>query len=70
MAKKQSISKKNRDAVCSKLEWESGFEYFITGSDFADIKDEHFHKLREEFVQAYQALESYLEYDKYLNTLN
>lgn len=70
LAKKPKISRKNRDAVCSKIEWEGGFEYFITGSDFKDIKDENFHKLREAFVRAYKALDEYLEYPAYLDTLS
>lgn len=67
MAKKPKISRKNRDSICGKLEWEGGLDYLVNGSDFEDIKDPHFHVLREKFVAASKELETYLEYEAYLN---
>lgn len=69
MTEKSRISKVNQDIICSKLEWEGGFEYLITGSDFHHVSDPAFHKLRKAFVKAYKALDAYLEYDKYLDSL-
>jgi hypothetical protein len=69
MPKTAKISRENRESICGKLEWEGGFEYFIAGSDFRDIKDARFHKLRKEFVRAYRALDAYLEYPAYLDSL-
>ena len=54
-----------RKAVCAKLEWEGGLEYLIGGSNFPEIKDERFHKLREDFVKAANALTDYLRYNEY-----
>lgn len=50
----------NLDEVRSKLEWEGGFEYFINGSTFKDVKDLEFHRLRENFIAAYTELDEYL----------
>ncbi len=59
-----------RKEVCARLEWEGGLEYLvITGYDFPEIKDEHFHALREAFVNAARALEGYVRYDDYLNEI-
>lgn len=47
--------------VSDKLEWEGGYEYFYGGSDFKDVDDPEFHRLREAFVAAWSALEEYME---------
>lgn len=46
--------------VCACVENE-GFDYaFRHYSDFREVKDEEFHKLRKAYVDAAQALEDYL----------
>ena len=51
---------KQLDYVRDKVENE-GFHYCFTGySDFKDIKDEEFHKLREAYVKAAEQLADYL----------
>ena len=52
-----------REDVIQSIEQE-GFGYtFIHYDDFKEIKDEEFHKLREEFVKAAQKLADYLYFD-------
>lgn len=46
--------------VVDKLYWEGGFDYFIGGSEFAEVKDAHFHFLRKAFVRAHSELDEYL----------
>lgn len=54
---------KELDYVRSKVENE-GFHYcFTCYSDFPEIKDEAFHKLRETYVEAAQQLADYLGVD-------
>lgn len=44
---------------------QEGFDYCFTGySDFADIKDEEFHKLRKAYVTAAEALQKYIGWGK------
>lgn len=39
-----------------------GFDYaFMCYSDFDDIKDLEFHKLRKEYINAHEKLQSYIE---------
>lgn len=41
-----------------------GFDYaFVDYSDFSEIKDEEFHKLREAYVQAAEALREYIGFE-------
>jgi hypothetical protein len=65
----KKMSKKNRNELCGKLEWEGGYEYLVTGSDFANIEDERFHELRKAFVKAYKELDEYVGYPAYLDML-
>jgi len=54
-----SISEK--EDIQSTIENE-GFEYtFIDYSDFENIKDKEFHKLRLDYIKAFKALEKYIE---------
>ena len=40
---------------------QEGFDYCFTGySDFLDIKDKEFHKLRKAYVEAAEALKKYI----------
>lgn len=40
---------------------QEGFDYaFCDYSNFEDVKDEEFHKLRKNYIEAKQALENYL----------
>jgi hypothetical protein len=56
----------DRDYVCGKIDNE-GFDYcFINYSNFEEIKDVKFHKLREEYIQARNKLANYLDFEKYL----
>ena len=54
------MTKKERENLQGKLEWEGGFEYFIGGSSFEEIKDKKFHALREAFVKSHSELEAYI----------
>lgn len=39
-----------------------GFDYaFRFGSEFEDIKDEEFHKLRKTYIESAKALEKYID---------
>jgi hypothetical protein len=54
---------KELDYVRDTIENE-GFGYaFIDYSDFADIKDEEFHRLRKLYVEAHEKLAAYLGID-------
>lgn len=46
--------------VRDKIDYEGGFDYFIGGSNFDDVKDEEFHRLRLAFMKAYEELDEYL----------
>lgn len=60
------MKKKDRDYVCSVIS-EEGFDYgFIHYGDFSEIEDSEFHKLREEFIQAYNKLSECIKYEEYL----
>ena len=55
------MNKKEREYVQGKIENE-GFDYcFVDFSDFKQIKDTEFHKLREAYCAAHKALSDYLE---------
>lgn len=42
-----------------------GFEYaFVHYSDFKEVKDEEFHKLRKAYADAYAALSEYLHIEE------
>lgn len=52
------------DYVRAKVDAE-GFEYaFVNYSDFADVKDEEFHRLREAYLAAGKALAEYIGADQ------
>lgn len=54
---------KELDKVRDTIENES-FDYaFVHYSDFAEVKDPEFHKLRETYVEAREALADYLGID-------
>lgn len=58
MAKK--LTKKEKEEIRNIVENE-GFEYaFRDYSDFDEIKDEEFHKLRLAFIEAAENLENYI----------
>lgn len=43
-----------------------GFDYcFIHYSDFSEVNDPEFHRLREKYVEAHNALWDYLDMDSY-----
>lgn len=54
------MTKAQKQDVLGKLDWEGGFEYFIGGSSFKEVKDKKFHQLREDFIKAHNALSEYL----------
>ena len=54
------MNEQERIAVLSKLEWEGGYEYLITGSRFSEIKDKKFHDLRNALVKSWKNMEEYL----------
>ena len=44
---------------------QEGFDYCFTGySDFLEIKDEEFHRLRKAYVDAAEALQKYIGWGK------
>jgi hypothetical protein len=54
------MTSEDANYVLSKIENE-GFDYcFIDYSDFKEIDDEEFHRLREAYVKAHTELEAYL----------
>jgi hypothetical protein len=58
------MDERERRDVVGKLEWEGGLEYLIQGSDFADIHDQKFHKLRLAYKVAAEKLSTYLRLDE------
>jgi hypothetical protein len=54
------MTDKDRRKVLAKLEWEDGYEYFINGSSFPEIKDKEFRRLVDNFRKAHGALKAYL----------
>lgn len=53
----------DRDDVLARIDAE-GFDYcFCSYSDFPDVKDKEFHKLRAGYVKAAEALKEYLGCD-------
>jgi hypothetical protein len=60
------MTPKDIDYVRSKIANE-GFSYTFHGySDFPDIKDEEFHKLRKEYIEASKKLAKYLNIEDVL----
>ena len=60
------MTKKQRQEVLGKLDWEGGYDYFVDGSDFSEVRDKKFHKLRKAIVDSHNAMHEYLgelEYD-------
>jgi hypothetical protein len=54
------MNKEDRNYLLSKIDNE-GFDYtFIDYSDFEDINDDKFHRLRNEYKQAKEKLAEYL----------
>ena len=52
--------------VLSKID-DEGFDYcFLHYSDFREIEDEEFHRLRDNYLKAQKQLEEYLLYSKAL----
>lgn len=60
LKKTQPMTYQDKQDVLSKLDWESGFEYFITGSDFPEYTDVDFRCLVNAFRKAYEDLEEFL----------
>jgi hypothetical protein len=56
---------KDKKALCSKLDWEGGFEAFLIYSDFPEIEDKKFRKLVTAYKKAYKNLSKYIGWDKY-----
>lgn len=57
------MTDKEKNYVQSTIENE-GFDYvFVHYSDFEDIKDEEFHRLRKEFIEARDKLGDYVGWD-------
>lgn len=55
--------KKEKNYVRATVENE-GFDYaFVHYSDFEDIKDEKFHELRKNFLEAREKLAEYIEFE-------
>lgn len=50
----------DRIKVLDKLEWEGGYEYFITGSDFPEIEDKEFREAYDNLVDAWTTMEELL----------
>lgn len=56
----ESMTKTEREDVRSTIENE-GFDYAFEGySDFPEIKDEEFHRLRKAYLAARKSLEDYI----------
>ena len=56
---------KEKDEICSVIDNE-GFDYtFTSKTSFKDIKDEEFHKLRNEYIQAQKKLSKYVGWDNW-----
>lgn len=66
MEGKGSMKKQDKIDVCSIVDNE-GFDYaFRDYSEFEEIKDEQFHKLRQAYVEAAQKLDDYIGFAEYL----
>jgi hypothetical protein len=63
--KENNMKKKQKLELCQKLDWEGGFEAFITYSDFPEITDEKFRGLVDAYKLAYQNLSKYIGWDTF-----
>jgi len=60
------MTKKEKLKVCEAVESE-GFVYiFVHGSNFENIKDQHFQSLVRDYIAAQGALSEYIGYEEYL----
>lgn len=58
--KNNNMKKKDKEYVLDAIDSE-GFDYaFVDYSDFDDIEDEEFHKLRKEYIEARNKLAKYV----------
>jgi len=62
MARKKikKMSEKDKQEVLQKLEWEGGFDYFYTGSDFPEYTDPEFRRLVKAYRDATKDLSDFL----------
>lgn len=57
------LTDKEKDIICSAIDSE-GFAYaFADYSNFDEVKDEEFHRLRREFIDAYNKLNDYVGFE-------
>lgn len=56
----RNMTYNDKQKVLAKLNWETGFEYIITGSDFPEYLDPKFRALVSKFKQAWEDLEEFL----------
>lgn len=60
------MTKKEKLKVCEAVESE-GFDYiFVHGSNFENIKDQHFQSLVRDYIAAQEALSDYIGYEGFL----
>jgi len=62
MAKTKStkMTPEQKHEVWAKLQWEGGFEYFITGSSFPEVKARDFRDAHKALKAAWQRMEKVL----------
>jgi hypothetical protein len=62
------MTAKELDYVRQTIDQE-GFDYaFVDYSDYPNIQDEEFHRLRKAYVEAHKALYDFLNMDEFLNS--
>lgn len=54
------MTEQERCDLIGKLDYEGGLEYLVSGSRFREIKDDHFHKIVNDFVIAYEIVADYI----------
>jgi len=59
------MTKEDRQAVCEIIERKGLEGCFVSWSEFDDIDDPRFHKLRKAYLKAMKELEDYLELDEF-----
>lgn len=58
------MTKKDKQILADKIEWEGGDYTLFEYSDWKEIKDKKFHQLRKEIVRLRKELYEYIEIDK------
>lgn len=54
------MTRTEKQDVWDKISYEGGFEYFVSGSDFPEVKAADFREAHRKFVEAWRGMEELL----------